>query len=332
MRTKPYKHGETYSGRLSKEDYGFIDARIEAEDYDRLLKFLIENKSVKVCGAVSEALANAYSKHKEFVWETLLKFSDFNKGKKTTKFKEGPGDPILVRGVYTFGLLGDYHEPWENVLPYARKQLDESFDPWSWVVRELGANGLMNLLSNHFNDHEFKGGDPLYDEMAKWRADKSVNIRRGAVMGMFFCKLIDKHVPEVLDFIEPLLHDRERYVRVNLGPFLISIIGLRNKGKYSELVFKKLREWSKIKDENVRWNVAMSLSASFGRAYPEESLNILEPLARDERKFVWRAVASALKEIGRRNPGEVVPVLGKWKKDPGLKECAERALHYIRNI
>lgn len=328
MRTKQYKHGETYSGRLPKEECDEIDAHIEAEDYDWLLKYLIEHKAIRNCGAVSEALANAYPQHKKFVWNTLLKFKDFNEGKKTTKFKEGPGDPIMVRSVYTFGLLGDYHEPWQKVLPYTKEQVNESFDPWSWVVREQGATGLIHLLSNHFNDCEFKEGDSLYDETARWRADDSVNVRRGVVLGMFFCLLIRKHVPEVLDFVEPLLYDKERYVRVNLGPFLISLIGIKNKGENKEVVLNKLKEWSKIKDENVRWNVAMSLSASFGRAHPGEALGILKPLAKDDRKFVWRAVASALKEIGRRNP-DIVPTLETWRKDPQLRETVERALYYV---
>ena len=44
----------------------------------------------------------------------------------------------------------------------------------------------------------------------------------------------------------------------------------------------------------------MCLGAWFGLTFPEESLKLLKDLAKDERRFVWRAAASSLIKILRK--------------------------------
>lgn len=44
----------------------------------------------------------------------------------------------------------------------------------------------------------------------------------------------------------------------------------------------------------------MCLGVMFGVHYPKQSISLLKSLARDERRFVWRAVASSLIKLLRR--------------------------------
>jgi len=52
-------------------------------------------------------------------------------------------------------------------------------------------------------------------------------------------------------------------------------------------------------------------------------------LAADRRRYVWRAVASALKNLGRRKPEKVKPELSRWLLNGKRRKVAEIALHRI---
>jgi hypothetical protein len=83
--------------------------------------------------------------------------------------------------------------------------------------------------------------------------------------------------------------------------------------------------------EEVRWNVAMAFRSFGGTRHMEEALEMLEMLAADERRFVWRATASALHYLGRRKPEIVRPVVEGWLQDERRVRAAETALHYMTN-
>lgn len=70
---------------------------------------------------------------------------------------------------------------------------------------------------------------------------------------------------KLLRLIEPLMADPARYVRVNLGPFAISLALLKS---YPDETLKWLEAQSRKTDENVRWNVAMVWSAVGGASTP----------------------------------------------------------------
>lgn len=63
----------------------------------------------------------------------------------------------------------------------------------------------------------------------------------------------------------------------------------------------------------------------------QEALEILGQLAADERRFVWRAAASALHYLGKRHPEVVRPLMENWLQDERRKQAAEVALRYISN-
>jgi 3-methyladenine DNA glycosylase AlkC len=61
-------------------------------------------------------------------------------------------------------------------------------------------------------------------------------------------------------------------------------------------------------------------------------LEILQQLAADERRFVWRAAASALHYLGKHHPEVVRPLVENWLQDERRKRAAEVALRYISDV
>jgi len=191
-------------------------------------------------------------------------------------------------------------------------------DDEHWETRESAAGILARALSS-----DFEGS---YAMLSRWTRHPSENARRAVAVGV---KLAAKErAPgrgtRYLDLIEPLLGDRAPYVRKNLGPFAIGDALLRY---YPRETLDRLTRWADEEPEEVRWNVAMVFSAAEGAKHAADALRILERLATDERRFVRRAVASALKKLAKRRPDEVIPVLRGWTDDCRRKELAEAVLN-----
>jgi 3-methyladenine DNA glycosylase AlkC len=56
---------------------------------------------------------------------------------------------------------------------------------------------------------------------------------------------------------------------------------------------------------------------------------LLTDLAVDERRFVWRAVASATAKLGQAHPEVVKPILKQWRADPQRRQVAEVVSRYL---
>jgi len=54
-----------------------------------------------------------------------------------------------------------------------------------------------------------------------------------------------------------------------------------------------------------------------------------ELLADDQRRTVWRAVASAARALGKERPEVVIPELKRWLGDTSRREAAEVALKHL---
>ena len=154
----------------------------------------------------------------------------------------------------------------------------------------------------------------------KWVADPNPNIRRAVEVGLLRIK--KEFIPHALDLLDPLMYDDEVYVRKNCGPFALSHVGYKD----PDITFKRLRKWMKIKDKNVRWNVAMCLGVWFGQSYPEESLKLLKVLAKNQEKFVWRAAASSLIKLIRKHP-KLKQEVFSWK---GCEDCLNVVNKYVK--
>jgi len=92
---------------------------------------------------------------------------------------------------------------------------------------------------------------------------------------------------------------------------------------------KWLRKHARSQNDFARWNVAMVWSAVGGRKHAEQGMELLTDLAADERRFVWRAVASATVKLGKARPEVVKPVLEQWRADPVRRQVAEVASRYL---
>lgn len=136
-----------------------------------------------------------------------------------------------------------------------------------------------------------------YPLFSRTGASPSANLRRCVVIAVRKAGNLRKNewAEPLLKLIKPLLTDKTVYVRKNLGPYAIGDGMLRC---YPSLTLKYLRQWANSKDEGTLWNVAMSLASYGGNKNWHESMRILTKLAADDRRYVWRAVASAL--AGRR--------------------------------
>src|SRR3990172_6752619 len=64
-----------------------------------------------------------------------------------------------------------------------------------------------------------------------------------------------------------------------------------------------------------RWNAAIVFAAPPADKHVEAALETLPELARDQRRLVWTAVSSALRNLVRRDPGRVAPALRAWLND-----------------
>jgi len=195
----------------------------------------------------------------------------------------------------------------KKLLAKIRKVADSP----NWGRREDATKDVKAI-----NDDFFLEYLPIWK---KWVTDSNPNIRRVVEVGLLRIK--KEFIPQALDLLDPLMYDDDIYVRRNCGPFALSHVGYKD----PDITFKRLKKWLKIKNINVRWNVAMCLGVWFGQSYPEKSLKLLKILAKDPEKYVWRAVASSLVKLIRKHP-RLKSEIFSW---PGCEDCLAVLKHYV---
>jgi len=160
-----------------------------------------------------------------------------------------------------------------------------------WEVREWVASACGVILENHFADY--------FPVIQVWSRDASENIRRAVVLAMMYAgkSRRPEFIDPFLDVMQPLLSDRSRYVRDNLGPFAIGNALIKY---YPEQVLKRLATWVNDEDEQVRWNIAMIFSTAEGAKFAFQSKYVFDILLADERQYVKRAVSKAVKNVEKR--------------------------------
>jgi 3-methyladenine DNA glycosylase AlkC len=190
----------------------------------------------------------------------------------------------------------------------------------NWEVRETAGAVGGQLLDEHF--------DEWYPLLTEWSRDRSENVRRAVVIAaMKAAKTKEpKRGSKLLALLNPLMKDSSRYVRVNLGAFAISLSLLKH---YPQLTLKWLDKHARSQNQYARWNVAMVWSAVGGRRYAIEGARILDRLAADDRRFVWRAVAAATVKLGKAQPSIIKPMIEKWSVDPQRQHAAQVVQQYL---
>jgi len=202
----------------------------------------------------------------------------------------------------------------------ALQLLQRHADSFNWAVREYAGTCAGRILDQHFAE--------VYPVMRDWSHHSAENVRRLVVIATMEAAKANhpKRGAKLLKLLDPLMSDESRYVRVNLGPFAVSLALLKN---YPNLTLKWLHRHANRKNEFARWNVAMVWSAVGGRKYAVEGMQLLEQLAADERRFVWRAVASATIKLGKARPDVVKPLVKQWRTDPQRKQVAAVVNRYL---
>jgi hypothetical protein len=61
----------------------------------------------------------------------------------------------------------------------------------------------------------------------------------------------------------------------------------------------------------------------------KKALIILRKLSLDERRYVWRAVSSAMWKLGRKKPEIVRPELSRWLEDERRVTVAREAMKHL---
>ena len=176
----------------------------------------------------------------------------------------------------------------------------------NWEVREWAAGAAGDILSAHFD-----GALPV---LQSWSSDSSQHVRRAAAVATMGAAHSDhpERCKPLFALLERLLHDPAEEVRRNLGPFAIGGAMLRH---YPNETIARAREWALSDDEMIRWNTAMIFVAANAKDHVDDALDILSGLASDGRKLVWMAVSSALRNLAKRDPDCVVPILRTWSED-----------------
>jgi len=183
-----------------------------------------------------------------------------------------------------------------------------------WEVREAAGGLLGSLLDRDFNR--------IRPRLEVFRNSKSENLRRAVVLAVKYAARRDhpERVPDLLALLQPLLRDPEAYVRRNLGPYTIGDALLRVDPKET---LRSLREWSRDRDQMVRWNVAMAFSSAIGSFHWPAAKSILERLAKGPEPLVRSAVAKAMRRCRQRYTDEVEATRLRWLKDRDRAATAE---------
>jgi len=207
-----------------------------------------------------------------------------------------------ARQVACLLLVSRYREDPAGVLRTAEALAD---DP-HWEVREAAGGLLGSLLDRDFVR--------IRGRLEELRSSRSENLRRSVVLAVKYAARREKpdRVPDLLVLLHPLLRDETAYVRRNLGPSAIGDALLRVNPKET---LRCLREWSRDRDQMVRWNVAMAFSSAIGSFHWPAAKSILERLAKGPEPLVRNAVAKALRRSRQRYTDEVEETRVRWLKD-----------------
>jgi 3-methyladenine DNA glycosylase AlkC len=190
----------------------------------------------------------------------------------------------------------------KGALSLLRRLADDAH----WEVREWAGSSAGELLAHHF--------DEVLPQVQAWARDESQFVRRAvdlAARGAADRRRLERCEP-LLQLMDALVTDRADEVRRNTGPFAV---GGSLLAAYPEQTLARVRRWAANEDEMSRWNAAMVFTAANARKHVGPGLDVLSELARDQRRLVWMAVASALRHLVKRDPERVVPRLREWLKD-----------------
>ena len=278
---------------LTKNQKAELLRLIKKSDYDGIIKILEKVKT--------DHANTAKTKDKMFVLREIVKhIIENSKTREKDFFNAGVyfcgKDQDVSREIGIMLAWRGYRHDREKVKELLLKTADHP----NWEVREYAAGAFANAL--------YENRD-LYKQLLKWTNHSSENVRRAVVFSALALRDKDD-LNKAFALLEPLMFDKSRYVKKNLGPF---IIGSHFGNKYPRETIRRLKEWSRIRDCNVRWNIIMAFNNSFGNKYPEEALGVLKYFIGDVDLTVKRALLSTLRFLSKRHKKLVIDFQRKNK-------------------
>jgi hypothetical protein len=186
-------------------------------------------------------------------------------------------------------------------------------------VRAAAVSACARIVRTHFGR--------VVETLSRWRDGPCPHVRRAVLVSVTRAAEATRleRVPHLIRLIEPLLADRDPVVQRLAGPSALGAL----LGAYPDVTFDSLIEWSTSSDAHVLRNVAMAFTSAPAAPVAKRALIILRKLALDERRAVWRAVAAAMWQLGRRRPDVVRPELERWLADETRAKVAREALKYL---
>ncbi len=210
---------------------------------------------------------------------------------------------------HAFGEIGKVH--FQKVLPV----MYECIPDVQWEALEAMAWGVGKMVIAH--------PDEVLPTLREWARDKNHWVRKAVSHSMviFLNTTKTSRLEDILGIMDILIKDSHTEVRKSIGFVLRQV-----SRKAPQRMVQFFSKWIKEEDQYLRWNIANG-----SRNLGEEVLPILKELARDDRNFVRRASASALKDIARKHKG-AAKLLEEWQQDPheGVREAAATALSYVK--
>ncbi|MBU1048853.1 DNA alkylation repair protein [Candidatus Bipolaricaulota bacterium] len=215
-----------------------------------------------------------------------------------------------------------------QLIPYAyeikRRQavgfLPRLIESTDWTVRDAACEVTGRLLRDDFSR--------MLPVLEAWRSRQSSNMSRALAIATI--RAADpmhlERADPLLRLLEPLLSERDPIVRRNLGP---SAIGTTLLAHYPSQTFEYLAKWSTSYDAQTLWNVAMAFTSPAAVPITKKALIVLRKLSLDERRLVWRAVASAMWKLGRKRPDLIRPELARWLEDERRVNVAREAIKHL---
>jgi HEAT repeat protein len=187
----------------------------------------------------------------------------------------------------------------------------------NWEVREYAAGLFATILASHLDSVL-----PVFRGLAK---HQSTNVRRAVVVAAKYVgrERDVKQGAALLGLLGLFMDDRDSYVRNNLGPFALGDGMLRY---FPRMTIELLRRCKRRLDTIVRWNIARCLGTAEARKSLAMTIDILRTLAKDPHPFVWRAVATAMKNHHRARNKIADAELRHWLSDPQREHVATRTL------
>jgi len=186
-------------------------------------------------------------------------------------------------------------------------------------VRAAAIAACARIVRTHFGR--------VVEILSGWRDSASPHVRRAVAVAATRAAEATRleRAPHLMRLVEPLLTDRDPTVRRLLGPSALGSF----LGAYPDVAFDSLIEWSTSSDPQALWNVAMAFTSASAAPLAKRALIVLRKLALDERRMVWRAVAAAMWQLGRRRPDVVRPELERWLAEETRAKVAREALKYL---